>query len=275
MEEEGETFIAHLGLGEEWGQPVTEPTPLRADFGNVRSVAAGTLHSLVLSHAGAVWSFGAGWEGPLGHGNEATIAFPMRISALDKVTIETIAAGRAHSLALSADGALYSWGWGRHGQLGHGERASLRSPRRVEAIAPPLFGMLVAAGDAHTVLLCRSGDVFTFGQALHGQCGHGTCGCHGEDIDDELLPKQVEALAHCSVARVSATANTTTAVTEDGSTFAWGDLPGCGGCVPLPSAIPTRGQPQLPRISSSTAISDGCAVSSQNMQRLSCLRTAA
>jgi len=148
LQDEGETFVAHLGLGVEWGAPIAAPTPLAAnpELGQAHAVAAGSLHSLILSQTGQVWSCGAGWEGPLGHGNEASLCVPTRIPALADVPISMIAAGRAHSLAISADGALYSWGWGKSGQLGHGDRASVHVPRRVEAIAPPLVALQVSTG---------------------------------------------------------------------------------------------------------------------------------
>jgi len=282
MQEEGETFIAHLGLGSEWGAPIVPAIPLADDpaRGKARSVAAGSLHSLILTREGAVWSCGAGWEGPLGHGNELTLSVPACLSALAAVPIEVIAAGHAHSLAISRGGALYSWGWGRFGQLGHGGRESVHTPRRVEAVAPPIFARQVAAGMAHTVVLCAAGRVYTFGQALHGQCGHGACGCHGEDVHDELSPKLVEALAQTRVKHVGATSKTTTAVTDKGESFAWGDLPGSSGCVPLPMRAPVGstaplGASHLPRIESSGAVADLCAVLSQTWEHAGCMRTAA
>lgn len=35
------------------------------------------------------------------------------------------AAGESHSLALAADGSLYTWGDGRYGQLGHPQLQNL------------------------------------------------------------------------------------------------------------------------------------------------------
>mmetsp|Transcript_37878 Transcript_37878/g.121885 ORF Transcript_37878/g.121885 Transcript_37878/m.121885 type:complete len:346 (+) Transcript_37878:57-1094(+) len=278
LQDEGETFVAHLGLGVEWGAPIAAPTPLAAnpELGQAHAVAAGSLHSLILSQTGQVWSCGAGWEGPLGHGNEASLCVPTRIPALADVPISMIAAGRAHSLAISADGALYSWGWGKSGQLGHGDRASVHVPRRVEAIAPPLVALQVVAGDAHTVVLCGTGHVYTFGQALHGQCGHGACGCEGVAVPDQLTPRRVDALKHTRVVRVGAAADMTTAVTSSGGTFSWGHLPGCTGCVPLPTPAPAAGRAPLPRIASAGAVNDGCAVASHSpWERASCLRSAA
>jgi alpha-tubulin suppressor-like RCC1 family protein len=36
--------------------------------------------------------------------------------------IVAVASGWRHSLALDAQGRVYSWGWGSYGQLGHGQR---------------------------------------------------------------------------------------------------------------------------------------------------------
>jgi alpha-tubulin suppressor-like RCC1 family protein len=36
--------------------------------------------------------------------------------------IVAVASGWRHSLALDAEGRVYSWGWGSYGQLGHGQR---------------------------------------------------------------------------------------------------------------------------------------------------------
>jgi len=50
------------------------------------------------------------------------------VSALSGVVVQGVAAGRWHSLARTADGALYSWGGGGFGRLGHGDEARPRPP---------------------------------------------------------------------------------------------------------------------------------------------------
>ena len=136
MCEEGEFFIGHLGVGEEWGEPVTswKTVALPSAAQPCKEVAAGDLHSLFLCQGGMVLSCGGGWEGVLGHGDEGTTAIPRPIAALAHVTIQRVAAGGAHSLAVAEGGKLYSWGWGRHGQLGLGDQGTQLSPRHVESI---------------------------------------------------------------------------------------------------------------------------------------------
>lgn len=220
LEEEGEVFIAHLGLGEEWGEPVTTPAVMcaPAQLQAPLEVAAGDLHSLILCKDGTVWSCGAGWEGPLGHRDGAPACVPRCIAALSAVRVVSVAAGGAHSLAVSEGGALWSWGWGRYGQLGHGGCASEFAPRRVLAV-DSLCAVQAAAGVAHSLVLTAHGQVYAFGRGCRGQCGQ-------SGDSDLLLPKPVDALASVGVALVGAVGDSSVAVTADDSRYVWGDVDG-------------------------------------------------
>ena len=45
-----------------------------------------------------------------------------------------MAAGKYHSLAIIESGAIYSWGEGEDGRLGHGDQQKQLLPKRVEAL---------------------------------------------------------------------------------------------------------------------------------------------
>ena len=47
--------------------------------------------------------------------------------------IQQVACGSHHWAAVSRDGALFTWGWGAHGRLGHGDSSDIVSPKRLEA----------------------------------------------------------------------------------------------------------------------------------------------
>ena len=50
---------------------------------------------------------------------------------------DAVAAGACHSLAITADGAVFTWGKGEGGFLGHGEDLSDQLlPKKVEVRAP-------------------------------------------------------------------------------------------------------------------------------------------
>ncbi len=86
----------------------------------IRSASAGGAHSLVVTEEGALYSFGYGSKGQLGHGSDGHERFPKMVDALRNVHIAVAAAGSVQSLALAEDGAVFSWGGNSVGQLGLG-----------------------------------------------------------------------------------------------------------------------------------------------------------
>ena len=101
---------------------------------------------------------------------------PVRVEGLNGVNIVKVAAGQKHTLALSDDGSVYSWGCARSnatggpfsaslsslGTLGHGDKESKARPVRIEA----LQGVRVtdiACGGQHNAVLADDGSVYTWG----------------------------------------------------------------------------------------------------------------
>ena len=103
----------------------------------VASVAAGDYHSLAVTAEGALFSFGYGGFGQLGHGDTAHQWLPKRLAGLAKERVASVAAGQDHSLALTVEGALFSFGRGTSGQLGamgHADTANRLQPKRVAGL---------------------------------------------------------------------------------------------------------------------------------------------
>ncbi|XP_046716127.1 alsin isoform X1 [Silurus meridionalis] len=98
-----------------------------------------------------VWSWGRGQEGQLGHGDVLSRMQPFCIKSLSGKEVVQVAAGAFHSLALTAQSQVYSWGSNSFGQLGH-----MESPSTVPHPAKLSEGIRVwdaAAGQHHTLLL--------------------------------------------------------------------------------------------------------------------------
>ena len=73
----------------------------------------------------------------MGHGDEQNQLLPKKVEALAGQRTVAVSAGREHSLALTADGAVFTWGKGETSSLGHGEDLSNQLlPKKVEAWAP-------------------------------------------------------------------------------------------------------------------------------------------
>ena len=94
-------------------------------------------HSLALTADRAVWSWGLGTSGELGHGNQQRQLLPKKVEVFAGQRVVALSAGRIHSIARTADGAVWSWGKGECGCLGHGEDLSDQLlPKKIEAWAP-------------------------------------------------------------------------------------------------------------------------------------------
>jgi len=171
--EEGEAFIAHLGHGKDWGEHALTPCPMLFTVtcpARVVQVAAGNLHSLVLCADGSLFSCGGGWEGPLGLGHtmsEERLTPVITLAPSSGQKVVSVAAGAAHSLAITDRGALYSWGWGRLAQLGHEGSRSEYLPRRLDALSS-VHVRRVEAGPTHSVATTGDGLARAFGTTPHG-----------------------------------------------------------------------------------------------------------
>ncbi|XP_047226297.1 alsin-like isoform X4 [Girardinichthys multiradiatus] len=98
-----------------------------------------------------VWSWGRGSEGQLGHGDQLARLQPLCIKSLTGQEVIKVAAGSHHSLALTAQCQVYSWGSNMCGQLGH-----VNSPVTVPHLAKLSDGLRVwdvSAGQSHSLLL--------------------------------------------------------------------------------------------------------------------------
>ncbi|XP_043934209.1 RCC1 domain-containing protein 1 isoform X2 [Protopterus annectens] len=78
--------------------------------------------------------------------------------------------GTEHAMMLSCVKTVYSWGSGRHGQLGHSVLADETEPRIVEALQG-LVMVDVAAGGWHSVSISDGGDIYIWGWNESGQLG--------------------------------------------------------------------------------------------------------
>ncbi|KYN06247.1 X-linked retinitis pigmentosa GTPase regulator like protein, partial [Cyphomyrmex costatus] len=137
----------------------------------VFSVSCGHCHTLAVTNNG-IYAWGASQFGQLGVGKVLQCSSPELITSLAQEIIIDAIAGQYHSVALTADGRIFTWGWGVHGQLGHGNTDDKATPSLVTA----LLGVVVcciSAGYAHTLALSIDGVVYAFGCNILGQLGTG------------------------------------------------------------------------------------------------------
>ena len=122
-------------------------------------MAAGQGHSLAVTERGALYWWGYCIDSQLGHGDQEEQLLPKRVEALQE-RVCSVAAGQHYSLAITQSGALYSWGFGGNGQLGHGDDGHQLLPRQVAGLQGVCY---VAAGAAHTVAIAKDGTAHGWG----------------------------------------------------------------------------------------------------------------
>lgn len=115
----------HGQLGYEAEENVAIPRKVPLPDGiKIKQVTGGFHHSMLLAEDGRVFSWGRGDYGQLGHGNTESITEPKSIEVFEKLPDDNrviqISCGDNHSIAVTAKGDVYTWGFGEMSQLGHG-----------------------------------------------------------------------------------------------------------------------------------------------------------
>ncbi|XP_027142993.1 inhibitor of Bruton tyrosine kinase [Larimichthys crocea] len=179
-------------------------------------------HSVFLSQKGQVFTCGHGQGGRLGHGDEQTYLVPRMVEGLMSHHCSQVAAAKDHTVVLTEEGYVYTFGLNTFHQLGLAPPpASAHVPKQV--FSKTLKGRTVigvAAGRFHTVLWTREA-VYTMG-LNGGQLGY-LLDPNGEKC--VTAPRQVSALHHkdVTIAMAAASDGATVVVTEKGDVYLLAD----------------------------------------------------
>ncbi len=174
------------------------------------ALAAGHSHILVRRRNGSVWGWGSDPQGALGDGTaNHSHNRPVAASGFSLRGPARLAAGYRHSLAVSTDGFVWSWGRDTNGELGDG--GGDRTQPQVIWTYPP--ARQVSAGNQHSALLDIHGGVWQWGSDLFGELGMGDSGSI-VNLPVQLILPPLRSVAIGSFANAG--------ITEDGRVFTWG-----------------------------------------------------
>lgn len=161
-------------------QPLAQPLPVD---NKPKRLAIGDTSVVGVKADGTLWSWGVSSVGEFGNGKaDMSQATPTQIQNM--TDFMEVATGGRHYLALRKDGTVWSWGDNRCGQLGY-ETEPERYPNPVMGLTGKTYSstpkkiqilgniISVAAGSSYSVVLTKSGDVYTFGCNDGGQLGLG------------------------------------------------------------------------------------------------------
>jgi len=204
-----------------------------------KPIAAGGFQSLVVRSDGLVWGFGDNQHGQLGNGteDEALLPTPLinvsNILAVSTCSLDE-AARRGHSLALKADGTVWSFGRNSNGQLGLGNFVDSDEPLQISTLDNIIS---VSAGALHSLALDSSGSIWAFGRNLYGEVGDGT--------HDNNRSNPVQVVDLTNAVAIAAGLNSSLAADATGQVWAfglnendqlgWGSLPGFSN---VPRSVP-------------------------------------
>lgn len=183
----------------------------------IRDIACGSSHSAAISSQGELYTWGLGEYGRLGHGDNATQLKPKLVTALSGRRVIQVACGSrdAQTLALTEDGAVFSWGDGDFGKLGRGGSEGSSTPHEIERLSG--IGVVqIECGAQFSLALTRAGEVWTWGKGDYYRLGHGG--------DQHVRkPQPIAGLRGRRVIHVAVGALHCLAVTDAGQVYAWGD----------------------------------------------------
>ncbi|PIK51746.1 hypothetical protein BSL78_11377 [Apostichopus japonicus] len=136
----------------------------------VLSISCGNKHTLALTSTGRVYAWGSSKFGQIGVGDRKTRTHPSLVDELQGSGCVEIVCGQYHSLARTQDNQVWSWGWGVHGQLGHGSVEDQLIPQVVGSLVGKDI-VQIGAGACHSGVLSADGKVWMFGSGTFGQLG--------------------------------------------------------------------------------------------------------
>jgi len=159
------------------------------------SIALGRYFSIALSANGIAYTWGENANGQLGNNTTTNSSTPVKVlkGAYSGTTylgddpnnkIISVALGDEHSIALAADGTVYTWGNNIVGQLGN-NKLTTTSSIPVKVLKGTYSGtaylgddpnnkiISVAVGESYSIALAADGTVYTWGQNFEGELGNG------------------------------------------------------------------------------------------------------
>ncbi len=171
-------------------------------------------HTLYVADDGTVHGWGSNLTGELGNGANGVIQ-PTEVITTTNWSLDAIVAidaGRSHSIALKADGTVWTWGSDTNGELGDDLTLSNKStPVQVSGLSGVYA---IAAGAYHNLALTCSGKMWAWGQDTYGQLGNNAT------LLNQPTPVEITGASNCRA--IGAGAYHSFGIRYDGALYAWG-----------------------------------------------------
>eukprot|EP00606_Chrysophyceae_sp_TOSAG23-5_P001438 GSChrysophyteH2.ASY1.ANO1.973.1 assembled CDS len=195
-------------------------------------LACGRKHVLLLFEGGCVMSWGTGYFGQLGHGNDNSLEDPVLISALTPqalgARVTTVAAGGNHSGCVTDSGMAFMWGLNRSGQCGANVKSDvILSPKPVDTKRAVQMNngravrvRQLVCGRNHSAFVSTESKVYTWGATTFGRTGLNV----SSNVKVQSIPVELPGI-HC--AKLACGDFHMIALSDTGTMYSWGY--GCDG----------------------------------------------
>lgn len=169
-----------LGLGDTEDKSVPVMVASLSDH-HISDVRCGSVHSIVLTTKGLVFSYGKGEY--TGHASTVDILIPTMLDYFDGIPVIQISTGFGgyHTLALTERGVVYSFGHNRVSQTGlpNCNESTTRNSEGAFYINKPTVVEInekvknINCGWGHSIVITESGNAYSCGRNTSGQLGVG------------------------------------------------------------------------------------------------------
>ncbi|XP_072112577.1 probable E3 ubiquitin-protein ligase HERC4 [Mobula birostris] len=180
----GQNSQGQLGLGkfvESTQSPQCVTTLARIPLAHI---AAGRVHTIVVSLSGAVFGWGGNCHGQLGLNDVKVRYQPARVQLLQFKRVIYVSCGAHHTAVLNKDGLVFTFGAGNYGQLGHSSTTNELEPRLLNVLCGIKVSQ-IACGSYHTLVYsAASRKLYSFGRGENGRLGSG-------EARDQFVPRLV------------------------------------------------------------------------------------
>ncbi|CAN0423718.1 unnamed protein product, partial [Ectocarpus sp. 12 AP-2014] len=190
-------------------------------------VCCGRKHTVALMKGGFVMSWGTGYFGQLGHGDNASYRHPRLLRRLDPQRlgerVVQVACGGYHSAVATDAGRVFTWGFNRYGQCGNGSKDNtVPEPSLVDLsrVTPGAVGEVpkVLCGRHHSALVTRGGALYTWGACSFGKASLGL-----QDAEKTVcIPQEVTFFSDKPLVQAAAGDFHMVALSRKREVFSWG-----------------------------------------------------
>ena len=218
------------------------PRPVEGLEGQrIIKIASGQNDGAAINTDGELFMWGPNNHGQLGLGDTIQRRSATHVHFPPRVRIEDVSIGAAHTLALSSEGRVYSFGLGKTGVLGHGDTLSRTTPTLIRTLAGKKVIQVAAGQNTHSLFLTNDGKIHI--------CGRNTNSLLGLERPDKEVCA-TPSLIDCPISfkSIAVGVQSSFAIAQNGDLYGWGN--GAKGHFPLidSSGMPERSDLPVPTL---------------------------